>query len=293
MSHKSAEVVPLFGDEPEVGGTEEFPVGRPVARRTAEAVAGAAALDLSGRPKLILTLGAGNTGKTTLMRWIAERAADNSKETYFASVDPQTQGLGKYFSNVHEPKSYEPSAVLAWLQRFIEHAIRRKATACVDFAGGDTTLGRLVEAAPDIVAAIQGEGVEPVALYPLGPRLDDLSPLANLEAAGFQPAATAIIPNEGRISDPSLTREQAFARTMADSAYKAVLARGGVRIWMPRLLGAAKQIEERRVTFTQARDALSPEGRTVEPLGMFNRSYVRAWPNRMEAEFSPIASWLL
>jgi hypothetical protein len=26
---------------------------------------------------------------------------------------------------------------------------------------------------------------------------------------------------------------------------------------------------------------------------MFNRSYVRAWLNRMEAEFSPIASWLL
>ena len=36
MSPKSAEVVPLFGDEPEVGGIEEFPVGRPVARRTAE-----------------------------------------------------------------------------------------------------------------------------------------------------------------------------------------------------------------------------------------------------------------
>lgn len=290
---KQAQVVPLFPDEPETDPTEEFPIARAPARREVEQAPANPAMDLSGKPKLIMALGAGNVGKSTVGRWLAERATANSAEVYFASIDPQTQGLGKYFPNVHEPPSYEPPVVLAWLQRYVEHATKRRATAFIDFAGGDTTLGRLVEGAPDIVDIMRAEGVEPVALYLLGPRLDDLAPMTNLETIGFQPPATAVILNEGRVADPSLTREQAFAETMAHSAFKAVLARGGVRIWMPRLIGAAKEVEKRRITFAQARDAISPEGRTVAPLGLFNRSYVRAWLTRMDAEFAPIASWLV
>jgi hypothetical protein len=60
---------------------------------------------------------------------------------------------------------------------------------------------------------------------------------------------------------------------------------------MPRLL-PAKEVEDRRVTFAQARDASSQPGRRVMPLGPFDRSRIRAWLNQMETEFAPVASWL-
>jgi hypothetical protein len=50
--------------------------------------------------------------------------------------------------------------------------------------------------------------------------------------------------------------------------------RGAVQLWMPRLL-PAKEVEDRRLTFVQARDAILPEGRKVTPLGPFDRARVR------------------
>ena len=55
-------------------------------------------------------------------------------------------------------------------------------------------------------------GVSPVLLYVLTPRLSDLGFLESLQDAGFQPKATALILNEGKV-DP-LGKGEAFARTM-------------------------------------------------------------------------------
>jgi hypothetical protein len=54
----------------------------------------------------------------------------------------------------------------------------------------------------------------------------------------------------------------------------------------------AQEIEAKRLGFIQARDALSPAGRKVAPLGPFDRSRVRLWLHTMAAEMAPIMSWL-
>ena len=77
------------------------------------------------------------------------------------------------------------------------------------------------------------------------------------------------------------------------SSYQAAVARGALEVWMPRLDPAvAQEIEAKRISFTQARDAISPEGRKVGPLGPFDRARVRHWMTAMGAELAPIASWL-
>jgi hypothetical protein len=60
---------------------------------------------------------------------------------------------------------------------------------------------------------------------------------------------------------------------------------------MPRL-HAAQEVYRRRITFAQARDGIVPEGRRMAPLGLFDRSRVRAWLEAMAVELSPIDSWI-
>jgi hypothetical protein len=286
-----AKVVSLFGDDPNVQVAEEVSLARKlVARPELAGVTGRPAIDLTGKPKVLLAIGAGNTGKTTALRWIAERAILANRQTFFAAIDPENRELGAYFEGVHEPPSFEPAAVMAWLEKFLAFAMEKQATAAIDVGGGDTSLGRLAASTPDLVQVMEDAGVTPVALYLLSPRLSDMTAMASLEQAGFKPPATALVMNEGRV-DPTVAREVAFARTMQHSAFRAAIDRGAVALWMPRLI-PAKEVEDRRISFAQARDAVAPSGRRVTPLGPFDRSRVRDWLRRMDTEFEPITSWL-
>jgi len=136
---------------------------------------------------------------------------------------------------------------------------------------------------------LESSGVAVVAAYLLGPQTDDLSPLATLEGAGFQPAATALVLNEGLI-EASLPREEAFARILRHSAFREAAARGAVPLWMPRLLPAA-EIEARRVLFGQAAIGAVREGRKQTALGPFDQGRTRAWLEAMRAELAPVQSW--
>jgi hypothetical protein len=60
---------------------------------------------------------------------------------------------------------------------------------------------------------------------------------------------------------------------------------------MPRLI-PAREVEVRRILFSEARDAIEPEGRRVTPLGPFDRARIRQWMDRMAEELEPIRSWL-
>jgi hypothetical protein len=145
---------------------------------------------------------------------------------------------------------------------------------------------------PDVVSTMEEQGCVVVALYLLSPRWENLVTLAKFEAAGFQPRATALIRNERFVERPA-TRDTAFARLMRDDAWKSAVARGAVPLWLPKLTPEiAEAIEAKRLTFTQARDGQSPDGRRVTPLGPFAQSSVRRWLNALEIEFGPIMSWI-
>jgi hypothetical protein len=250
------------------------------------------ALDLSGKPKVAMAIGQGGTGKTTLLRWICERALSrNDSDLILATVDPINRELAHYFPTTASPKTQDPAQVSAWLERLLTRLMETKASAAIDFGGGDVTLSRLVGQIPDLAAMMEDATVHPVALYPLSPRTTDLTPLVAMEKAGFQPQATALILNEGR-ADPTGDPEQDFAQVRRHSAYRTAIARGAVEIWMPRL-HAAKAIEDRRIGFNQAVGGTMPQGRTDPGLGLFDRSRTRHWLTAMEQAFAPIASWLL
>ena len=142
---KAANVVDLFEPDQDGDGVgRDVIVGRPVRRPTvAPDAASINAIDLSGQPKVIMAIGLGATGKTTFLRWVAERALEGQKAVVFAAVDPENRELPDYFEGVQQPPSYDPTAVSKWVEQFLMWAMKNKRTAVVDFGGGDTLSGPL------------------------------------------------------------------------------------------------------------------------------------------------------
>ena len=290
---KPERTVIQFSRRPILEGEEETPVGLPPSSSLQPRIAASGVgVDLAGKPKVWFAVGPGRSGKTMLLRWAAEMSASRGEAPIVAAADPQNRSLKNYLDGVAEPPTNDATATSRWLEALLRHLMEEKTSALVDLGGGDTSLHKLLTTVPDLDETLAGAGVVPVAIYTIGPRVDDLAALASFEALGFQPAATALVRNAG-LADPMAEREDAFARVTRHSAYQAAVARGALEVWMPRLDPAvAQEIEAKRISFTQARDAISPEGRKVGPLGPFDRARVRHWMTAMGAELAPIASWL-
>lgn len=248
------------------------------------------AIDLSDRPKAWFLIGRGKTGKTTLIRWMAERMAEAGRRAVLADMDRTNATLSSYSPDVQRPPEGDEAASARWLERLLAFIMEQKTSALIDLGGGDTILRRLIAEMPDLGAMLQEAGVAPVAAYLLGPQPDDLSPLATLEHAGFRPAATALILNEG-LANIGGDRDEVFARVVRHSAFCVAMKRGAVPVWIPRLIPAG-EIEARRVCFAQARDGVARDDRRQAPLGPFDRSRVRAWLANMDTEFAGIVSWM-
>jgi hypothetical protein len=287
QANKPAEVINLFDQ----ADPEEISVARRV--RTdpvAAAMSGKAPIDLSGRPKVVFVAGLGATGKTTWVRWAVGEILARNAPARLAAIDPENRELRDFYDDILEPPTHDPAGIASWLKNLLDVSLREKSSALIDTGGGDAALGTLVSRTENLTQVMVENGVHPVAVYPLSPRISDLAPLAALEEAGFQPQATLIILNEGR-ADSTVPREHAFRTVMRHSVYKAAIDRGAYQVWMPRLY-VAKDVEDRRLTFQQARDGIVPEGRKAIPLGVLDRSSVHRWLQQMSVAFAPVMSWL-
>jgi hypothetical protein len=246
-------------------------------------------VDLSGKKKIIFWVGRGKTGKTTGIRWMAEKAVAGGTPLLMADLDPTNDTFSKYIENVGRPSdASDPAISLKWLDKMLQHALRKQSSLLVDLGGGDTTLRRLVTQLPDLVEMFEAANFAVILLYTVGPQEEDLSPLATLQNLDFKPTAAAIILNEGLVEVGDM-RETAFARITNHSAFRKALANRAVPVWMPRLL-PAQQVEIRRMHFRDA--ANGGTGIMDTPLGVFDRSRLMSWLDKMDANLDGIKSWL-
>jgi hypothetical protein len=284
----------LFGRARSMEGEKEVPVG-PAARPRDDAAAAlptTSAVDLGDGPKALFVMGPGRSGKTTLLRYILEEARSGQSAPIAAALDPQNRSLASFVNDVAQPDTTDPTGVARWAEELLGFVMAEKQSALLDMGGGDLSMGKLLEDVPDLAASLEEAGVHPVALYTLSPRVDDLGVLAGYEAQGFQPRATALILNAG-LADPTVPREEAFARVLRHSAFRAAVERGAVPIWMPRLdAGVAAEIEGKRLRFGQARDGQAPADQPGAILGPFDRSRMRKWMADMATALAPIRSWI-
>lgn len=247
------------------------------------------ALDLSGKPKFIFLFGMGQVGKSTLARWIVE----NSKADLIAASTAHNQTLTRYFPDgkVFVPDDRSAAGAKVFLEELIDVIAENPRDILIDFPGGDRVLLAVLEEMPDLLATLTQAGMAPVGLFPMTPRADDLTPLAELLAVGFLPEATALILNTGRTPDLTRPPVPQFERVIEHSAFMDAEARGARRLWMPRLF-CAQSIEDRQLLFAEAATGQMGAGKEGLELGFTERLKAAAWNRAMTTELAPIASWL-
>ena len=254
-------------------------------RKAASADPVAQGVDLSDRPKIIMAAGRGKTGKTTMLRWMAERGLANGSRFLMADIDPTNASFSAYFPDTARPDSVEPLAVRRWLQDFLQFTLAERMTAVIDLGGGDTALRSMVAEMPALNEMIEQSGHAVALFYLVGHQPEDMTPIATLADLGFNPAARAIVLNEGT-APIGVSRDQAFARVVSHQLFGDQVADGAVPLWMPRL-HAADAVEARQASFYAARD-----GKTKHPIGIFDRSRVSHWLHAMEEKFAGVTSWM-
>ena len=280
----AAEVVPEIGEAPmpTITGQAGAPTYKP-------------AVDLSGRPKIWCLLSSNGGGKTTYARWLKFRAMEQGNEPpLLAALDPGNRSLVSWFGGVDQPPNRDTKNTARWLRDYLDFLASERVSAILDFGGGgEVALAEVLSSHPDLVSTIEAEGPALVACYPLTPRIPDIFVAKGLEEAGFQPAATMLLPNEGR-ADPTRPPAKSFEEITRHSVFRKMVSRGAQVIWMPALDSEViDEVEHKQLPWDMARDGKVPDDAQFYPIGGLRRSAVGRWLALMGQRHVGVASWLL
>jgi hypothetical protein len=232
------------------------------------------------KPKLAVTHGRGGTGKSTLVRVLAERAHDAGREAAIADADRTNATLAAFFNDVVRPDHPDDQTVAEWLDDLINQQAEDRISVILDMGGGDQVFKRFAKEL-DLAQLMDSAGIMATALHLIGPDIDDLAYLHDVEQAGaFCPPQTALILNEGLIRD-ARPRDVAFADVRNHSIYRKALDRGAREVWFPKL-ACMQEINTRRLLFAAAEASL----------GLTNRQRVAIWRREVNKALTPICDWL-
>jgi len=245
------------------------------------------------RPKLVVTLGRGKTGKTIWLRWVAETAA-RSRPLRIIDADPNNQALARYFSEAELPPSVDGEDKRAWIEAQMNDIMEaagdnaRRYDLLLDVGGNDQLLRRLGKEV-QIADVLEGEGVDPVAVHMLGPDDDDLRYLEDVENNNlFRPKATVLVVNAGLVP-PTSDFTIAFGRVLRSEIVQRVTSpeRGGRLVVMP-ALGCMREFESLGIPSFRA--ALRDDG--PSKIGRLNCVRIRNWLREMEGVRATLADLL-
>lgn len=237
--------------------------------------------DADHKPKLLVALGRGGTGKSVFVRTVVERAHNAGRELAIADADRTNATLQNFFADVIRPDYQDEKTVHDWLDEVINQQVEKKLTVVLDMGGGDQVFKGFAREL-ELASAMTATGIIPVAVHLIGPDLDDLAYLRDIEESNsFCPAATALVLNEGLIRD-NRPREAAFDAVRSDPIYRKALKRGAREVWFPKL-GCMQEVNSRHLLFAAAEQGA---------LGFTNRLRVGVWRRQVEEALLPISDWL-
>ena len=246
-----------------------------------------AASAAAGEVVLAVGLGRGFGGKSTGLAELVWRARNQGREVIVADGDPRSRTLAGIFPEAMQPPTEELPDVKAWLTGVLNRMVKERRSAVLDLGGGDRVLqeyGRDLR----LVEFCARRGIEPLALYFLGPEDEDLRHVLSIWEAGyFRPRRTLLVLNEGVIRE-GRTVAGAFERTLADPGFERMVREGAAPVLMTRL--ACMDLVRRRGLGLYAAAAGDGEA----PLDPVEQFMVEDWLADLEAKRAKAgaAAWL-
>jgi hypothetical protein len=237
---------------------------------------------------IVAAYGRGTTGKSTCLRWLGERVLAK-KPIVIGDCDRNNQTLSAFFgAAVERPAHPDDDSVVEWLSRAIDNVAETRMSLLLDMGGGDLVLPRYASAM-ELTSFLEGQNIRPVAMHFVGPSIDDLATLYEIERTGaFCPKATIIVLNAGLIRD-TRSPEAAFATVRDHPTVLAAETRGAKVVVMPKL-ACMHEIDSRRLYFADAQDGRVKPGQ--KPLGPTTRQMVALWRRAMDEAFRSVEDWL-
>ena len=239
-------------------------------------------------PKLVIGFGRGFGGKSTALSEIAWRARNRGRNVLVADFDARSKTLAELFPGSVVPPSEELPDVKAEFSKLLNRMSREKASAVVDFGGGDRFM---LEFGRDLhlVEFCERRGIEPVALYVLGPEVEDLRHCLSIYEAGyFRPKRTIVAMNEGVIRDGK-TVLGAFAETMVEPQFTRMIREADAKPMLMTKLPCMDLVKSRKLDFYEA-----SVGGGADPLDPVEEFMVWKWLEDLEAKRQKlgISGWL-
>lgn len=238
-------------------------------------------IDLAA-PKFVVAYGRGSVGKSSILRYLVERAQAAQRDIVIADADINPNAILYKFFSAERPEYADDVSVRDLFEGLVDGMDRTKRTVILDLGGGDTSFQPFA-ASLDLATLLDGIGIMPVIIHVLSPDVDDLAYLHAIESTkSFCPAQTILLRNEGRITS-SRKREAAFADVMAHEHYKNAVRRGAREVWFPKL-SCMQAVTSKHMPFASA-------DKNME-LGISDRQYVAMWRRAVEKELAPVVDWL-
>ena len=225
------------------------------------------------RPKLILPIGSGRTGKSFWSRWFIDRAAEHRSQLEIIDGDTINPGVAPLYKSALVPPAFRGDQP-AWFEKTIESAVEGRRSALLELGSWlfDDWLAEL-----PLAETLEENGVDLVAVYLLTPDAYSLPRLPYVLDL-IKPPRTLIVLNEWGFHGNKA--RAAFAPILANPIVAAAQADGARIVTMPHLDDAEELDAIRALRRDGAAGAL-----TDHPV-------LSAWLNRMEENFAPVADWL-
>jgi hypothetical protein len=238
-------------------------------------------------PKLVIGFGRGFGGKSTVLSEIAWRAASQGRGVIVADFDARSKTLADLFPDAEVPPTEELPDVKAAFSKLLNRMTKEKKSAVVDFGGGDRFM---LEFGRDLrlVEFCHRRGIEPVAIYVLGPEVEDLRHCLSIYEAGyFRPERVIIGMNEGVIREGK-TVIGAFEPTTKDPGFQKMIADGAKPMLITRL-PCMDLVKGGKMNFYEAAAGTGPE-----PLDPVEEFMLDDWLSDLETKRQGlgVADWL-
>ena len=239
-------------------------------------------------PVLAVGLGRGFGGKSTGLSELVWRARNQGRDVIVADGDARSKTLASMFPEATYPRSEELPDVKEWISGVLNRMLEEQRSAVLDLGGGDRVLQ---EYGRDLllVEFCEEYGIEPLALYFLGPEDEDLKHVLSIWEAGyFRPKRTFLVLNEGVIREGK-TMAGAFEPTLSHPGLAKMVEGGAVPVMMRRL-ACMDLVRKSGLGFYGV--ASGEKGATGKPLDPTYAFMVKKWLRDLEGERAAQAGWL-
>lgn len=228
------------------------------------------------QPVLMIAVGRGRVGKTTILNIFGQYFRKRGSRLALWNVDPHTQSgsLSEFFDNVEEPGFGGLTDRGKWLEAKITEQSEGGYDALVDVGGGDLILSRMANSIN--LNRVTGKmGIKLVMIHVLGTDPGDLDHFRTNWASKIAGCPTILVLNAGLL-DPEASPVAEFRHVLESDVVVKAHEVGARAILLP-LLGCMKHVVERRISFDDAGEGVTPAG--MSPISPFDQERIFQWWN--------------